>query len=46
MNILIYRIFFVLMLISYAGLSLGAADWKSKLIGILLLVANALIFFK
>ena len=43
---MIFKLFYVLMLIGYAGLSFISPDIKGKMIGILLLIANALIFFR
>lgn len=43
---IIYRIFLGMMLIGYLGLSIQAPDIKGKLIGILLLIVNALIFWR
>lgn len=43
---MIYKICYCLMLIGYLGLSLQTPDIKGKLIGILLLIANGLIFWK
>jgi hypothetical protein len=41
-----YNIFYYMMLIGYLGLSLMGVDLKTKAIGILLLIVNALIFYK
>lgn len=46
MNKILYYIFYTVMLIGYAGLSFGASDIRSRAIGIILLIANALIFWK
>jgi len=43
---MIYKLFYIMMLIGYLGLSLQTPDIKGKLIGILLLIVNALIFYK
>jgi hypothetical protein len=43
---MIYKLFYILMLIGYLGLSLQTPDIKGKLIGILLLIVNALIFWR
>ena len=45
-NLMIYQIFYYLMLIGYLGLLLLSSDIKSKIIGILLLIVNALIFWR
>lgn len=41
-----YWIFYSLMLIGYVGLSFIAPDLKTKLIGIVLTIANAVIFWR
>lgn len=41
-----YKIFYYMMLIGYTGLSIQAPTLKGKAIGIVLLVANALIFWR
>ena len=41
----LYLFFYILMLIGYAGLSVQG-DLKGKVIGILLLIVNAIIFWK
>ena len=41
-----HNLFYYMMLIGYAGLSIKAPDFKSKAIGILLLIVNALIFWR
>jgi hypothetical protein len=41
-----YTTFYVLMIVGYGGLTFMAPDIKSKLIGILLLAVNALVFYK
>jgi len=43
---MVYKICFYMMLTGYLGLSLQTTDIKGKLIGIVLLIANALIFYK
>lgn len=43
---MIYKICYILMLVGYLGLSLQTPDIKGKLIGIVLLIANALIFWR
>jgi hypothetical protein len=43
---MIYKLFYILMLVGYLGLSLQTPDIKGKLIGIVLLIANALIFWR
>ena len=43
---MIYKLFYTLMLVGYLGLSLQTPDIKGKLIGIILLIANALIFWR
>jgi len=43
---MLYKIFYIMMLVGYLGLSLQTPDIKGKLIGILLLIANALIFWR
>jgi len=42
----VYNIFFILMLIGYAGLSIFSPGLKTKIIGILLWFVNFLIFYK
>ncbi len=39
-------IFYIMMLIGFVGLSLQTADIKMKIIGVLLTVVNALIFWR
>lgn len=46
MKIDFYNICYVFMLLSYAGLSYQASDLKGKAIGFVLLIANALIFWR
>ncbi len=41
-----YRIVYIIMLASFSYLSLQAQDIKTKLVGVCLTVANALIFWK
>ncbi len=41
-----YKIFYYMMLIGYMGLSIQAPTLKTKAIGIVLLIANGLIFWK
>lgn len=41
-----YCLFYFLMLIGYLGLTLQTTDLKSKLIGILLLIVNGIVFYK
>lgn len=41
-----YDIFYLMMVIGFAGVSAGAVDFKGKVIGFLLLIVNALIFYK
>jgi hypothetical protein len=43
---MIYWVFYILMLVGYSGLSFIAPDIKTKIIGILLTITNAVIFFK
>ena len=43
---MMYNIFYLLMLIGFGGVSAGSPDIKGKVIGILLLIVNALIFYK
>jgi len=43
---IIYYTFYVMMLIGYLGVSLGSPTFKLKLIGLLLLLVNALVFYK
>jgi hypothetical protein len=43
---MIYKLFYMMMLVGYLGLSLQTPDIKGKLIGILLLIVNALIFWR
>jgi len=43
---MIYKLFYIMMLLGYLGLSLQTPDIKGKVIGILLLVVNALIFWR
>ena len=45
-NLMIYQIFYYVMLFGYLGVSLLSGDIKSKIIGILLLIVNGLIFYK
>jgi hypothetical protein len=42
----IYRICFFIMEIGYLGLTLQAPDLRAKLTGFVLLIANALIFWR
>jgi hypothetical protein len=42
----LYRIMFFLMEIGYLGVSLQSADLRSKILGILLCIVNALIFWR
>lgn len=46
MKIDIYNICYGLMLVGYLGLSIQAPDLKGKAIGVVLLIANALIFWR
>lgn len=41
-----YDIFYLMMIVGFAGVSAGAPDVKGKIIGFLLLIVNALIFYK
>jgi len=41
-----YKLFYIMMLIGYLGLSLQTPDIKGKLIGVLLLIVNVLIFYR
>ena len=43
---ILYRTMFFLMEIGYLGVSLQSVDLKSKILGILLCVVNALIFWR
>jgi len=43
---MVYWICYWIMLIGYAGVSLGTSDIKMRLIGILLIIVNALLFWK
>ena len=43
---MIYKLFYTMMLIGYLGLSLQTPDIKGKLVGIILLISNALIFWR
>jgi len=43
---IIYRIFFVLMEIGYLGVSLQGNDLRTKTLGILLCIVNAIIFWR
>lgn len=43
---MMYYILYGLMVIGYAGVSFYAPDFKMKVIGILLTVVNALLFWK
>jgi hypothetical protein len=43
---MLYRIFLGMMLIGYLGLTFQAPDLKGKIIGGLLLAANAVIFYR
>jgi len=42
---MLHKIFYILMIVGYAGLSFQNTDIKEKFIGILLLIVNALIFW-
>lgn len=46
MNNILYWGFYILMLIGYSGVSLMAGDIKTKIVGILLVIVNALIFWR
>jgi hypothetical protein len=41
-----YNIFYILMLLGYSGLSFLSPDFKTKLIGTLLTLTNAIIFWR
>ena len=41
-----YYTIYAIMIISFCGLSLQAPDTKGKVIGLLLAIVNALIFYK
>lgn len=41
-----YYFFYFLMLIGYIGVTFQAIDLKSKIIGILLALVNAIVFYK
>lgn len=43
---MIYKTAYYMMLIGFGTLSFLSNDWKQKIIGILLLLVNALIFYK
>jgi hypothetical protein len=43
---MLYWIFYIAMLIGYAGVSLQNPDIKTRTIGILLVIVNALLFWK
>jgi len=40
-----YKLFYYMMLVGYFGVSIQAPDLKTKIIGILLTVVNALLFW-
>jgi hypothetical protein len=42
----LYLVFYIVMLIGYAGVSFQASDIKGKILGVILLIANGLIFYK
>ena len=41
-----YWIFYIMMLVGYAGVSLQTSDLKMKAIGIFLIAVNALLFWR
>ena len=41
-----YKLFYILMLVGYFGVSMQVPTWKMKSVGILLLIVNAIIFYK
>ena len=43
---MMHKIFYSMMLIGYAGCSLSMPGWKMKIIGILLIAVNAVMFYK
>jgi len=43
---MIYWIFYVAMIVGYAGVSLQNPDAKMRIIGILLVVVNGILFWK
>ena len=43
---MLYKLFFYMMLLGYAGLTIQAPDLRGKIVGGLLLLANAGIFYR
>ena len=43
---MLYKLFYILMLIGYGGLTMIAPDIKNKIIGILLLLVNGILFWR
>lgn len=45
-EIKMYNLFYWMMMFGYGGLTLFASDLKSKIIGILLLIVNGILFWR
>jgi len=43
---MIYKIFYYMMLIGYLGVSIQNSSFKMKIIGVLLLIINGLLFWR
>ncbi len=43
---MMYYVFYVMMIVGFLGVSLMSGDWKTKVIGILLTIVNAIIFWR
>lgn len=43
---MIYKIFFVMMVVGYLGCSLSTNELKIKIIGLLITVVNIILFYK
>jgi len=41
-----YKFFYYIMLLGYFGVSFQSSDTKTKFVGLLLLIVNAILFYK